>query len=257
VTLRSVAKALVETALGRDIKRLDGNTIAFIDRRHRHDAWFCYDLQLQSLLNTHQIDLVVDVGANEGQFGRRLRRVYAGDLISFEPVSAPFARLGNIAHADSRWSVHQLALGSTDGTASIHVASDSTFSSFLAVNEFSRQRFRRSVVTADQQVSVKRLDDVLTALPGNTISRRIFLKLDTQGFDLEVFKGLGKYAAQVRMLQSEISLVKIYEGMPDWTESLETYRRDGLYVAGMFPVTRDDKARVIEYDCLLVRDERP
>ena len=59
------------------------------------------------------------------------------------------------------------------------------------------------------------------------------------------------------VMQSEVSLMTIYNGMPHWTESIEMYERAGLHVAGMFPVTRDATGRIIEYDCLLVRSAAP
>lgn len=253
MTLRRMAKALVETVIGRDIRSVEHGAVAFVDKRQRHRAWFCYDLQLQWLLETNNIDLVVDVGANEGQFAQRVRRVFGGEIMSFEPVSAAFARLAQVARGDPRWSVHRLALGSADATATIHVASDTSFSSLLVANEFSRQRFRRSVVLSEETVRVKRLDDVLAPLLGTAHRRRLFLKLDTQGYDLEVFNGLGTHLDRVIVMQSEVSLVTIYNGMPHWTESIDTYERAGLHVAGMFPVTRDARGRVVEYDCLLVR----
>jgi hypothetical protein len=86
------------------------------------------------------------------------------------------------------------------------------------------------------------------------MGKRLFLKLDTQGFDLEVFKGLGMYTDQVSLIQSEVSLLPIYDGMPHWTQSIEAYEQAGFSVAGMFPVTRTRSGRVIEYDCLLLRE---
>jgi hypothetical protein len=139
-------------------------------------------------------------------------------------------------------------------TAAINVASSSVFSSFLRANDFSLKRFPRSAANSEELVSVERLDDVLARLGGNVNQRRLFLKLDTQGYDLEVFNGLGRYQDQIAVMQSEVSLVTIYEGMPHWTESINAYERAGLFVAGMFPVTRDRAGRVIEYDCLLVRN---
>ena len=251
--LRAAAKALVETVIRHDIKTIEPDSIALIAKHQRHTAWFCHDLQLQWFLDTRQVDLVVDVGANEGQFARRLRHTYGGDIISFEPISAPFRRLEEAARNDSRWTVHQFALGSEETTATMHVASDTAFSSLLIPNAFSRQRFRRSASLVDETVHVKRLDRVLEPLLTAASPKRLFLKLDAQGYDLEVFTGLGKYADRVMVMQSEISLVPIYEGMPHWTESVATYEHAGLSVGGMFPVTRDVDGRVIEYDCLLVR----
>jgi hypothetical protein len=70
VGLRAAAKALVETVIRRDIKTIEPDSIALIAKHQRHTAWFCHDLQLQWFLDTRQVDLVIDVGANEGQFVR-------------------------------------------------------------------------------------------------------------------------------------------------------------------------------------------
>jgi FkbM family methyltransferase len=255
VSLRDAAKALVERVVGRDIKKIAPGSVTFTDKRRRHEAWFCYDFLVQSLIEANHVDLVVDVGANEGQFAQRLRHAYKGDIISFEPVSKSFARLERAAAPDPRWSVHKMALGSANTTATIHVASSTKFSSLLTANEFSRQRFRRSTVDAEELVSVKRLEDVLPSLVDETVPKRLFLKLDTQGYDLEVFKGLGTLADQVVAMQSEVSLIPIYEGTPHWTHSIATYEHAGFHVAGLFPVVRDAAGRIIEYDCLMVRGQ--
>jgi FkbM family methyltransferase len=247
------AKRIVETVLDSDIKRIEPGALAVIDRKRRSDAWFCYELQLQELMRAHQIDLAVDVGANDGQFAHRLRQWYTGDIMSFEPVSTPFRRLADAATHDPRWTVHQLALGSVASESTMHVAAYSPFSSLLVANAFARQHFRHAAGTAQETVSVRRLEDVLEPLMAGTPRRRLFLKLDTQGYDMEAFKGIGRYLENVAVMQSEVSLIPIYEGMPHWTESIAAYEATGLYVCGMFPVNRDGEGRVIEYDCVLAR----
>ncbi len=258
MALRSMTKRLVEAAIGREVMTIDPNAIVLIDARQRRHAWFCYGAQLQWFLEANRIDLVIDVGANEGQFARQLRRIYDGDIISFEPVSHAFSRLAAVAYGDPRWTVHQIALGSVDTTATMHVCSDTAFSSLLTSNEFSRTRFRGSAVVSDESVHVRRLDAVLAEGVSGIADRRIFLKLDTQGCDLDAFRGLGALVRSVRVLQAEVSLVPIYHDMPHWTTSIEAYEQAGFSVAGLFPVTRTKTGRVIEYDCVLLRDgEQP
>ena len=233
--LRAAAKALVESAIGRDIKRMK-SSIALIDRRQRHKAWFSYDTQLQWFLDANEVDLVIDVGANQGQFAKRLRHTYVGEIISFEPVSAAFARLARAAATNPRWTVHHCALGQDRYHSHDPRGPEYVFSSLLVTNDFSRQRFQYSAAHSQESVHVKRLDDVLTPVISRTSPRRLFLKLDTQGYDLEVFNGLGQYADQVIVMQSELSLIPIYEGMPHWqAECIAVYEQAGLHVAGMCP----------------------
>ena len=44
------------------------------------------ELRLKKLLEFKKIDFVIDVGANEGRYGKMLREIgYKGKIISFEP----------------------------------------------------------------------------------------------------------------------------------------------------------------------------
>ena len=112
--LRTQAVKLVERLLGCEVERLSTRSYAIFDRQHRKTAWFSYQAQLQSVLEGAHIDLVIDVGANEGQFARGLRRFYRGEIMSFEPVSSVFEKLAATASADPLWQVHKLALGSEE-----------------------------------------------------------------------------------------------------------------------------------------------
>jgi FkbM family methyltransferase len=212
-------------------------------------------MQLRSVIERCRIDLVLDVGANVGQFAQGIRRFYSGEIHSFEPVSSAYERLATTAAHDPAWKVHKIALGNADSTRTIHVAGHTVFSSLLRTNDFGARRFGEEArAIQDEVVVVRRLEGLLDEIIPDFSKRRVFLKLDTQGSDLDVFGGLHEKQRSVLALQSEVSLVSIYEGTPHWTECVRTYEDAGFRVAGMFPVIADD-LQVLEYDCLLVRTE--
>jgi hypothetical protein len=86
---------------------------------------------------------------------------------------------------------------------------------------------------------------------------RIFLKLDTQGYDLRVIEGAGAKLAQIQALQTEVVVKSIYQGMVDYLEALKILQNNGFELTGMFPVTRDDRdqLRVVEMDAVMCRTE--
>jgi FkbM family methyltransferase len=212
-----------------------------------------YIIQRRRIFEDFSINLVLDVGANTGQFAQKLRASYKGELISFEPVSTAFDSLAKTTSYDSRWKSYKLALGSQNSTQRINVSDYTDFSSFLKTNEYCRSHFGAgSIRVAEEVVSVRRLDEVLEEVVQDFNNKRIFLKMDTQGYDLEVFKGLGNKLKYVVALQSEVSVIPIYKEMPHWTECISFYERAGFGVTGFFPVTIDS-CRVIEFDCLMVR----
>jgi hypothetical protein len=103
---------------------------------------------------------------------------------------------------------------------------------------------------------VRRLDGLLDDILRSVDAPRPFLKLDTQGYDLEAFAGLGDRAREFVGLQSEVALMRIYEGMPRLPEALAAYEAAGFGVTGLFPVSRQSRtARVLEFDCVMVRPD--
>ena len=112
---------------------------------------------------------------------------------------------------------------------------------------------------------VERGDDRagLGPTPGRAVRRagegvdspRTYLKLDTQGYDLQAFAGAGDRVKELVGMQSEVSQVPLYDGMPHMTEQLATYEAAGFGLTGMFPVILDRPTmRVIEFDAIMVRD---
>src|SRR4030095_12017516 len=82
---------------------------------------------------------------------------------------------------------------------------------------------------------------------------RCFLKMDTQGYDLEVFAGLGRWIEHVVGLQSEVAAIPLYTGMPRMAEAIARYEAAGFELTGLFPLSRDEPTgRVIEFDCVMV-----
>jgi FkbM family methyltransferase len=210
---------------------------------------------LAAIFDRTRIDTVLDVGAHYGEYGGLLRTVgFSGTIVSFEPVSASFRVLEQRAAADGNWRAHQLALGSTNGRADINVASDSDLSSVLSTTAYARALFPEAAsVTGRETVDVRRLDAILDRCLDGAGERSLFLKADTQGLDLEVIAGATGCLDRIRGLQVEMSVQPIYDGMPSHVEALSALRDYGFAPTGMFPVQRDEKLRIVEFDCVLVR----
>lgn len=213
-------------------------------------------------LDRFGVDVVIDGGANVGQYAKKLRAEgYAGHIISFEPVPSYFEKLERAAAGDDKWTVHQMALGAEDGSVPMHV--QRVYSSLLEATEFGRS-YSKSMneFSGDEpiEVPVRRLDgvwdNILDPLYKRGItSPRVYLKLDTQGFDLEAFAGLGERSRNVVAMQSEVNLIPIYEAMPRMPEAIATYEADGFEISGLYPVIRNGDGRVIEYDCVMIRPD--
>jgi FkbM family methyltransferase len=211
-----------------------------------------------NLINHYKIDLVLDVGANYGQFGKMLRdEGYKGEIHSFEPVSHSFDNLQKTCINDEKWFVHKLAMGAADGKGTINVTDASDMSSFLNPNAFGEGKFEKINVVHREMVEIETIDGFLLKEITDFNKRRIFLKIDTQGYDLKVLEGSLNAIDYIVCILTEISLIPIYSGMPHYLDALRKYEEYGFVVTGLYPVSRDKKnLSVIEMDCALINSKK-
>jgi FkbM family methyltransferase len=188
---------------------------------HRLSPQSSPDAQLFAALNSVQVDLVLDVGANVGQFAVRLRSVgYAGRLVSFEPLEEEWQALCRAAAGDALWQVHPRgAVGDYDGATQINVAGNSVSSSLLPMLEAHSTAARESSYVGAQQVQIFRLDSV--AGPYLQGAARPFLKIDAQGYEWQILDGAAATLPRMQGLLCELSLVSLYEGQRLWLEMIE------------------------------------
>jgi FkbM family methyltransferase len=205
------------------------------------------------LLRERHIDLVLDVGANEGLYAARLRADgYRGRIVSFEPLSAAFAKLERASAGDTLWQALHTALGSRRGNALLNVAGNWASSSLLPMDARLPKIEPRTAYVATEEVGVETLDDLRPSLvrPDD----RVLLKVDVQGYELEVLRGAQRTLGQVEAAQVELSLVPLYDGAPSPDEVTRFLEARGLSRRAEEPAWRHPQTgEVLQVDALFVR----
>lgn len=205
------------------------------------------------VMHANNIDMVIDVGANDGDFGREIRdRGYKGCIISFEPNPAAFKRLLAATDKDSKWFAHQCGVGQFDGEATLSVALNDAMSSFKGLTNFGETTGAQQ--TDSVTVKVLRLDTFFAEHPD--LLRRTYVKIDTQGFELEVLRGAGDMLKRMLVVQAEIALIHTYAGEQDWLSTIIWLREQGFEVATARCNSRV-AAQVREFDFVFVNQSRP
>jgi len=170
-------------------------------------------LRRAELIAEQAVDAVVDVGANEGLFAKRLRDDgFSGRIVSFEPLSSAFALLASASADDPNWECVQLALGATTGEATLNVARNLASSSFLPMDSGLPEAEPRLAYVGKEECSLSTLDVLAPDL--FQPEERLYLKLDVQGFELEVLRGAEATLARVLALDVELSQTLLYQGAP-------------------------------------------
>ena len=159
------------------------------------------------LLRERSISVVLDVGANAGQYARRLREDgFSGTIISFEPLRDAYDQLRTAAEHDPNWHTVNTALAESPGVATINVSANSYSSSFLPVTNASLDAAPDAAYVGTESVNVTALD-LLDIPPGPKM-----LKADVQGTEPSVLRGARRQLPGIDLVELEMSLVPIYEG---------------------------------------------
>jgi FkbM family methyltransferase len=205
------------------------------------------------MIARERIDLVLDVGANVGQYGEELRDSgYSGEIWSFEPVADAFASLQRAASRDPRWRCFNLAIGDRSGEIGIRIATNSATSSVLPVLTARVKTEPELVQVAVENAAMVTLDSLMQQT--SAAERRVWLKVDVQGFEDAVFAGAEELLSRVQGVEAELSLVPIYEGQSLYRELIDHLCGYGLQVASLDPVFFDqDTGHMLQIDAIFVR----
>lgn len=222
---------------------------------HRHRPEASEAGRLSAMLENHGIDLVLDVGANTGQFARALRAAgYKDRLVSFEPLSAAHAQLLRASRQDALWEVApRAAIGDHEGEVEMHIASNSVSSSVLAMLDSHATAAPGSPYVGSERVRASRLDTIARDyLQPGTIP---FLKIDTQGYEDRVLNGAPDLLVKIRGLQLELSFIPLYEGQQLFDALVERLRALGFSIWAIWPGFCDPHSgRMLQVDAIFFRD---
>lgn len=188
-------------AFGVDIKRYPS-----IDLRRR-----------KKLLDTFGITDIIDVGANFGQYAQEMRKIgFKGKIYSYEPLSEAFAKLSKHAKNESNWEINNFALGEKEEQLQINVAENFFSSSFLTKKMALEEQAPQTKYVKKELVQIKPLDTVFPDIYSQ--EKKIFLKIDTQGFEKQVLNGAKDSLSKIIGVQLEMALNPMYETAPQFME---------------------------------------
>jgi FkbM family methyltransferase len=205
---------------------------------------------LSRFFKRFEIDCVFDVGANAGQYADMIRRKcgFAGPIISFEPVPALAAALKQ--RSNKNWFIEQRLLGRQVGPVEFNVPEEDQFSS---MNKFSKDGPLAAVQSRSLSLQTSTLALQFDEYQGRLGFRRPFLKMDTQGSDIDVACGAGDRLQKFIGLQSELSFDPIYAHVPTAAEALNYYRSQGFRLSAIVPNNTGQFPRLYEMDAILYR----
>jgi hypothetical protein len=220
---------------------------------------YIYDseLNLVKSLNFFKIQSIIDVGANEGQFILRLlKKGFYGNVISFEPTTEAYNKL--LLNAKKKrysfsWKIaERCGLGSDNFSDNIYVSENSESSSLLKILPKHTNLKPLSKAISTEKINIQKLDNFYKSF--EELQKNIFLKIDTQGYEMEVLKGAKMTLELITALIVEVSLVKLYDNQPSWLEIVNFLKEKNFIVWSIDRVMGDtNTGEIFQLDITFVK----
>ncbi len=184
---------------------------------------------LEGLIERTPFDLIIDVGANQGQFAKKMRRMgHKCRIASFEPLSSAFQRLADVAARDNDHIAFPFGLGATNETLDIKISGNSVSTSLLPLTAMTVDAEPMTASIGSEQVEIRRLDDIMGDVFTEERLDNVLLKLDVQGFEIAVLNGATAAIRHVTHILTECSFVPVYEGEPLIEDQITWMRERGF-----------------------------
>lgn len=209
---------------------------------------------LRQLLH-HKINIIFDIGANTGQFGQELRSLgYDGRIVSFEPLSECHQRLAQQASKDKKWLVApRAAVGDRIGAVEINVSMNTVSSSLLNMRPTHENSAPTSKVIRKESAALITIDSISSSYLTSP-EDHLFVKIDTQGYEDRVLRGMTEIFPRVKGIQMELSVVELYQDQLLMNEMIDLMGRQGFELWGMAPAFIDPiNGKTMQFDATFFR----
>ncbi len=211
------------------------------------------DALLKKILNQFEIDLVIDVGANLGQYGLLLRDLgYKNQIYSFEPIGEVFSKLQVRAAKDDKWETINKGVGSKNESLFINISENFVSSSLLPITDASTTAKPDTKFTRQEKISIITLDSFFEDKEIKNW-KNPFLKIDVQGYEKQVIDGSLVTLKDISVLQIELSLVKLYEESILYKDVIFLMEELGFYLYTIIPGFRNPQTgQLLQVDGVFV-----
>jgi FkbM family methyltransferase len=206
-------------------------------------------IQLSRLLEASPQNCIIDVGAANGVISAKFSKAFPqAQVFAFEPIGKTFSTLQESVKNLPRILPINKALGARHEEKTIHIAHRITSSSLFDIEKNIDNRYFAEQLEhkSDEKIVVSMLDDEIPANLGVNI-----IKIDVQGYELEVLKGGPHTLSKTLMVVVEMQNHELYTGAPKYFELDEHLRRLGFEVYDIIPSIREDH-KIFEWDGIYV-----
>ncbi len=180
------------------------------------------------------INTVLDIGANSGQFATLIHKIIpSASIYSFEPLQGCYQKILKLKKQIPKLICFNIALGEKNESALINRSEFSPSSSLLPMEELHKVAFPYTATTTSELITIMTLDSMSDQIE---FRDKILMKIDVQGFEMNVLRGAVSVLSKVDVLIIESSFKKLYKDQPLFSEIYSYLVTKGFIYQGNFDV---------------------
>jgi FkbM family methyltransferase len=222
-------------------------------RRHGLRYGVAATIEHQRALGAMNFATVIDIGANKGQFSLFALDTFEGVMIySFEPLPGPAARFRSVM-AGQPVMLFEAAIGPGESEQTIYISQREDCSSLLPIGRMS-EIFPGTELKETRKVAVAPLTKFIRI---DELRTPALLKIDVQGFELEVLKGCKPLLNAFECIYIECSYSELYAGQALIGEIINYLADRKFRLAGVYNQANDPQGRPVQADFLFLANYRP
>lgn len=206
-----------------------------------------------AMLKSISADLVLDIGANCGQFALIVRMMHRSIPVkSYEPLPDAAATYRRVHRGTELFELYEVAVGDENGNANLHISARADSSSMLPIAELQEKLFPNTGEVGTISVKMVTLDSLKSHWDG---ADDALLKIDVQGFELKVLQGAVLALARCKYVYVECSEMPLYTGQAIRSE-VTAFLRDNGFVELQSYNASMSAGKLVQADYLFVRARR-
>ena len=194
------------------------------------------------------LNTIVDIGANNGQFTLAARDTYKKTkIISFEPLTKPSKKFKRFFAKDKNIVLYKYAIGSKISQSLIHVSKKNDSSSLLPIGSKQSSIFPGTNESHLEKIQISTLHQLIKK---EDLISPVLVKIDVQGYELETLKGCVEYIPKFDIIIVECSFVELYEGQALADEVIKYLNKYSFKFEGIYNMYYDKYGIAIQGDLL-------
>tara|TARA_B100001093_G_C26717674_1_gene966372 strand:- start:429 stop:1166 length:738 start_codon:yes stop_codon:yes gene_type:complete len=206
-------------------------------------------IEHSKIIKSLEIETFIDIGANKGQFAMMANKIHPNsNIICFEPQKKPFETLQKLFKNFENIKMFQLACGSKNEIAEINVSNENDSSSILDITNNQKTLYPSTFYVKKEKIEIVKVEEIINL---TEVKKPIFLKIDTQGYELEILKGID--LSLIKYVYVECSYIELYKDQPLFHQINKYLKNMGFNLKDELNTSINSFGEKIQSDFLFVK----